>query len=72
MRVRFKEANKEPIKEVVPAHYLLYNSCPEGLYDPEEDLEEKSNTEGIANCTKRLFLLRELDIGTLTHRRNEC
>ena len=67
-RVRIKEPNKESIEEFVPARYPLQNSCPEGLYNPEEDLEEQFNTEGTVDCTKRHLFLKGLNITTLRYR----
>ena len=72
-RVRFEELYEEsiiPTKEKL--EFIRNSPGPEGLYDPDKDLTEQFNTGGIADHTKRLLYLGELDINTLRYRRNKA
>ena len=66
---RLENLNEEPAdaRSFLP----LNNPCPQELYDPEEDLEDQFNSEGIPDCQKRLYYLRELNTILYNFCRNE-
>ena len=65
-RPRLEDLNEEPVdtRSFLP----LKNPGPQELYNPEEDLEDQFNSEGIPDL---LFYLRELDTTSYNCGRNE-